>query len=58
MPEPTFKVRQRRDPIHVEQEKTWKSNSSGPMPKNSGVVEFSTTEYNKPVEKEEKKSEK
>lgn len=51
MPEPSFKVKERPDYIKLKQSETWKQQSSGPMPRNKGVVQFSVDEYNKPVKR-------
>lgn len=51
MAEPSFKVKERPDFLKLKQAETWKSESSGAMPRNSGVVQFSVDEYNKPVDR-------
>lgn len=58
MSDPSFVVKERKDYLKLKQMETWKSDSSGPMPKHSEVVQFDTIEYNKPAKKEENKSEK
>ena len=54
MAEPTFKVRERPDFLKMKQAETWKSESSGQMPKHKGIIQFSVDEYNKPVDKNKK----
>lgn len=48
MPEPTFKVKERKDYLKLKQMETWKEASSGKKPNFSRVVQVSVYEYNKP----------
>jgi len=56
MAEPSFKVKERPDYLKMKQSETWKSESSGPIPRNKGVVQFCVEEYNKPVERQKKEN--
>lgn len=51
MPDPAFVVKERKDYLKLKQMETWKSDSSGQMPKHTKVIQFDTIEYNKPVER-------
>lgn len=51
MSDPAFVVKERKDYLKLKQMETWKSDSSGPMPKYSEIVQFDTIEYNAPVKK-------
>lgn len=51
MSDPSFVVKERKDYLKLKQMETWKSDSSGPMPKHSEIVQFDTIEYNKPAKK-------
>ena len=52
MPEPSFKVKERKDYLKLKQMETRKEASSGKEPKHRGVIQFSVDEYNKPVSRE------
>lgn len=52
MPEPTFKVKERKDYLKLKQMETPKIASSGAQPNFTSVVQFSVDEYNVPNRKQ------
>lgn len=52
MPEPVFKVKERKDYLKLKQMETPKVASSGVQPNFSAVIQFSVDEYNVPSRKQ------
>lgn len=54
MPEPTFKVKERKDYLKLKQMETQQHVSTGVLPNYTKVIQFSVDEYNKQSRKQNK----